>query len=165
MGFIEAYKRLEKLCGEILNDGRRVSAYIEEMTNTSRGAYFVRGWNDDLKQLKHYRWVRNQIVHDPSCSEENMCNDDDTQWILDFYARIMNQTDPLALYRKATLPQQKPTTKNVEYGQRWDQNHNYNHKKANHSGCLITLLIVVAITIAVLWLLVKTILFSISPFI
>lgn len=153
MGFIEAYKRLEKLCGEILNDERRVSAYIEEMTNTSRGAYFVRGWDEDLKQLKYYRWIRNQIVHDPSCSEENMCNDDDTQWIIDFRARIMNQTDPLALYRKATQPRQKQTTKNTEWQQYQEQNRNYYHKTANHSGCLIALLIVVAVTIAALWLL------------
>ena len=60
MGFIEAYKRLEKLCGEILNDDRRISAYIDEMVNAPRGSYLVSGWDDDLKKLKHYRWVRNQ---------------------------------------------------------------------------------------------------------
>ena len=27
MGFIDSYKHLEKLCGEVLNDDRRVSAY------------------------------------------------------------------------------------------------------------------------------------------
>ena len=89
MGFIDAYKRLEKLCGEILNDDRRVSAYIDEMLNTPRGSYFVKGWDEDLKQLKHYRWIRNQIVHDPNCFEENMCNDDDTQWLVSFYLRII----------------------------------------------------------------------------
>lgn len=31
MGFIESYKHLEKLCGEVLNDDRRISAYIDEM--------------------------------------------------------------------------------------------------------------------------------------
>ena len=58
MGFIESYKHLEKLCGEVLNDDRRISAYIDEMINTPRGSYLVKGWDDDLKQLKHYRWVR-----------------------------------------------------------------------------------------------------------
>ena len=33
MGFIESYKHLEKLCGEVLNDDRRISAYIDEMIN------------------------------------------------------------------------------------------------------------------------------------
>ena len=38
MGFIESYKHLEKLCGEVLNDDRRISAYIDEMINTPRGS-------------------------------------------------------------------------------------------------------------------------------
>ena len=152
MGFIEAYKRLEKLCGEILNDDRRVSAYIDEMINTPRGAYLVRGWDEDLKQLKHYRWVRNQIVHDPNCSEEKMCSDDDTQWIADFHARIMNQTDPLTLYRKATQTRQKQATKNAksQYYQEQYQKHYY--KTSNRSGCFITLLIVVVVAMIVIWL-------------
>ena len=41
MGFIEPYKHLEKLCGEVLNDDRRISAYIDEMKNTPRGSYLV----------------------------------------------------------------------------------------------------------------------------
>jgi len=110
MEFMDAYKRLEKLCGEILNDERRISAYIEEMERLPRGAYCVRGWSNDLKQLKHYRWVRNQIVHNPGCSEENMCGYSDTQWLLDFHSRIMKQTDPLTLYRKATQPNSESAT-------------------------------------------------------
>ncbi len=102
MSFIESYKHLEKICGEILNDDRRVSAYIDEMINTPRGAFYVLSWNEDLKKLKHYRWVRNRIAHEPGCNEENMCDPSDVLWLDDFYSRIMNQTDPLALYRKAT---------------------------------------------------------------
>ena len=104
MGFIESYKHLEKLCGEVLNDDRRISAYIDEMISTPRGSYFVRGWDNDLKQLKHYRWVRNQISHEPGCSEQNMCGPNDTIWLDNFYSRIMNQNDPLALYYQATKP-------------------------------------------------------------
>ena len=102
MGFLESYKRLERLCRDVMDDDRRVSAYIDEMVRLSDGSRWVSGWDRDLKQLKHYRWVRNQIVHDPDCSEENMCGPEDVRWIEDFYARIMNQTDPLALYRRVT---------------------------------------------------------------
>ena len=105
MGFIDSYKHLEKLCGEVLNDDRRVSAYIDEMLSTPRGSYYVRTWDEDLKNLKHYRWVRNQIVHDPGCTEENMCEYGDAQWLDDFRSRIMSANDPLALYRKARNPQ------------------------------------------------------------
>ena len=51
MGFIDSYKHLEKLCGEVFNDDRRVSAYIDEMANAPRGAYLINGWEDDLKKL------------------------------------------------------------------------------------------------------------------
>lgn len=34
MSFMNSYKHLEKLCGEIMRDERRVSAYIDEMTCT-----------------------------------------------------------------------------------------------------------------------------------
>ena len=102
MGFIDSYKRLEKLCSEVCGVNRGVAAYIDEMINNSYASYSVKGWDDDLKQLKHYRWVRNQIAHDPDCSEENMCEPDDSKWLDDFRKRIMNQTDPLAMYRKAT---------------------------------------------------------------
>ena len=51
MGFIDSYKHLEKLCGEVLNDDRRISAYIDEMVRTPRGYYYVRTWNEDLKNL------------------------------------------------------------------------------------------------------------------
>lgn len=37
MGFIESYKHLEKICGEVLNDDRCISAYIDEMLNTPVG--------------------------------------------------------------------------------------------------------------------------------
>ena len=102
MGFMRSYKHLEKLCGEVLGDDRRISAYIDEMLNCPQGDYYVEGWSEDLKRLKHYRWVRNQIVHEPGCSEETMCNEADAYWLNDFYRRIMNQTDPLTLYFRVT---------------------------------------------------------------
>ena len=104
MGFIDSYKHLDKLCGEVMNDDKRLSAYIDEMLKTTWGARLVGGWEDDLKQLKHYRWIRNQIAHEPDCREENMCEPNDALWLDHFYSRIMNQTDPLALYAKATKP-------------------------------------------------------------
>ena len=108
MSFISSYKHLEKLCGEVLNDSRRISAYIDEMQNTPHGTYYVPSWNEDQKKLKHYRWIRNQIAHEPDCDEQNMCDPSDALWLEDFYSRIMNQTDPLALYRKATAPRTTP---------------------------------------------------------
>lgn len=101
MGFIESYKRLEKLCGDLLNDDRRVSAYIDEMMRVPSGSFYVATWEEDLKKLKHYRWIRNKIVHEPDCGESDLCEPGDAAWLDQFYARILAQTDPLALFRKA----------------------------------------------------------------
>ena len=103
MSFIDSYKRLEKLCNEIYGNG--VKSYIEEMSNIPMGSRFVTKWDEDLKKLKHYKWVRNQISHDPDCTENNMCEPDDAQWLDNFRSRIMAANDPLALYRKARNPQ------------------------------------------------------------
>lgn len=111
MSFIDSYKHLEKLCGEVLNDNRRISAYIDEMIRTPNGSFYVKTWEEDLKKLKHYRWVRNQISHEPSCNEFNMCEPGDALWLDNFYARIMHQTDPLSLYHKATAPRATPKAK------------------------------------------------------
>ena len=142
MSFIEAYKHLEKLCGEVLNDDRRISAYIDEMINKPRGQYIVSGWNEDLKKLKHYRWVRNKITHEPDCTEENMCEPNDTVWLQNFYSRIMNQTDPLTLYAKATnqnrLRQYNNKTQSIPYT-------NTNRKKPGFLAVLAYFAIVAAV--------------------
>lgn len=114
MGFIDSYKRLEQLCGDLLGDSRRVSAYIDEMERLPRGRIYVSSWETDLKQLKHYRWVRNKIVHEPGCTEENMCFPDDALWIEAFHARIISGSDPLAQYRKATS---RPTSRPAQVPQ------------------------------------------------
>lgn len=101
MGFMDSYKRLERFCGDASRQRQGVSAYIDEMYSIRDGAQYVRGWYADLKQLKHYRWIRNKIAHEPDCTEANMCSPADTQWIDDFYDRILNRTDPLSLYRQA----------------------------------------------------------------
>lgn len=160
MGFIESYKHLEKLCGEVLNDDRRISAYIDEMINTPRGSYLVRGWDDDLKQLKRYRWVRNQIAHEPDCTEQNMCESGDAEWLDDFYSRIMNQIDPLTLYAKATAP--KPTKKPMQTPKIDHETYAYsqqvtNPKKSSKTAIsLIAVLVVIALVVAAIFIISKS---------
>lgn len=155
MGFMESYKHLEKICGEVLNDDRRVSAYIDEMTKTPVGSYYVRGWDDDLKQLKHYRWVRNRIVHEPDCSEQSMCQPSDTVWLDNFYLRVMNQTDPLALYSKATKP--RPAQKTAQAHKPDSPACTYSQPTANQrkssqtlTGCLVFLIVTLFAVAAIL---------------
>ncbi len=154
MGFIDSYKQLEKLCGEVLNDDRRISAYIDEMINTPNGALYVSNWDKDLKKLKHYRWVRNKISHEPGCNELNMCEPDDEIWIDDFYMRIINQTDPLALYHKAILSRKTAKQTHVQDDSEYMPPHkNYSDSKQEPSGCaglvVFTLLSVLVIVLII----------------
>lgn len=154
MSFIESYKHLDKICGEMFETQYGVSAYIEEMLNNPHGSFLVIGWENDLKQLKHYRWIRNQIVHEPDCIEQNMCEPCDIVWLDDFYSRIMNQTDPLALYSKATKPRQaqkpvqanKPKSPTYTYSQPTS-----NHRKSSPqaAGCMTFLVGIVIIVVAI----------------
>lgn len=111
MSFIDSYKRLEKLCNEIYDHNHGVSSYIDEMINNPIGSRYVHGWDEDLKQLKHYRWIRNKIVHEPGCTEENMCKSGDAKWVDKFHSRIMSAVDPLAMYRKARNSQTRQKSK------------------------------------------------------
>ncbi len=151
MGFIDSYKHLERLCGDVLGDDRRISAYIDAMINTPRGAYLVAGWNEDLKMLKHYRWVRNRIVHDPGCCEENMCEPGDAVWLDNFYSRIMNQADPLALYVRATRPRPvqkpKPASAIYTYSQQ-----THRPEKHNNKSVLVYLIWVLLVVAAIIFI-------------
>lgn len=147
MNFMNAYKKLEKLCSEAYGDHHGISAYIEQMQKNTAGGRYVPGWEEDLKQLKHYRWVRNRIAHDPDCTEENMCTPADARWLQRFYSRMLSENDPLTLYRKArsrksgqgTRQTKKTHTAPQAAPRRW-------------TGCLVTGAVVLAMAALALWL-------------
>ena len=134
MNFIDSYKKLEKLCNEMYCDKHGISLYIDEMINTPMGSRYVKSWNEDLKQLKHYRWVRNQIVHEPGYTEANMCNRGDIQWINSFYSRIMSTSDPLALYRKAIRSNRKTHSLSGYKTASWQRNYSQQKEKRSRSS-------------------------------
>lgn len=106
MSFQEAYKRLEKLCDEIMRAPKcGVTAYIKEMETTSGGRSVI-GWDEDLRMLKHCRWVRNQISHEPGCTEENTCEPGDAAWVERFRERIIKGDDPLTRRRRMRQAEQ-----------------------------------------------------------
>ena len=103
--FFEAYKRLDKLCGEILNCSNGVSEYISEMERSPEGQYKVASWNTDYKELKHIKWVRNQIAHD--ATDFPVSDESDILFAESFYDRILNQDDPFARLRKSQFVQKQ----------------------------------------------------------
>ncbi len=142
MSFLQSYKRLDNLCKDIFSSESGVTSYIESMESIPAGAYKISGWHDDYLQLKHYRYVRNRIVHDNYADEDTLCNEGDVEWLETFCQRIMNSQDPLALYRKATSPTPRKTPQpTYAYTPSSPPKRNY--------GCLLSMLLVLSIIVII----------------
>ena len=59
----------------------------------------VSTWQSDYSELKHARWVRNQITHENGTMDSDICSQNDFDWIKDFRWRILNSKDPLTIIR------------------------------------------------------------------
>lgn len=144
MGFMDSYKHLEKFCNDLSDDNRGITAYINEMENTPKGPLCVKGWDEDLKKLKHYRWIRNKISHDPECNESNMCVPSDCVWLNNFYSRFLKQTDPLSLYRQYLSAERK--AKRIRHNNQIaenpaaEKNQKHEKTKADKLGLIISVL-------------------------
>ena len=55
--------------------------------------YWITEWNDEYRQLKHIRWLRNQIAHSTGSIE---CSQSDLDWLKGFHNRLLTQQDLLA---------------------------------------------------------------------
>ena len=95
--------------------------------------------------------LRNKIVHEPDCTEKNMCEPGDEKWLEDFYSRIMKQSDPLALYHKAIRTrsaskstQKSSASKRTSYKKRKRKS---THRKIGCAVFMIIALIIAAIFI------------------
>lgn len=96
---LDEFKRVDRICGDIFSCRHGISKYIGEMEQTPsckrRGAPL---WDEDYRNLKRVRWLRNQIVHEMSAVN---CEARDIEWLEEFHARILAQQDPLAAAAKA----------------------------------------------------------------
>lgn len=109
MGFIDSYKRLDNLCKDRFKSETGVTMYINNMECLTHVRFQIDRWDSDYKQLKHYRHIRNQIVHDNNVTEGNSCSEQDIQWVEHFHQRILQRTDPISLYHKNLVASQQKT--------------------------------------------------------
>ncbi len=101
MGFMDAYKRLDNLCKTFPDYPKGISSYLEVMESATNGRYHCAQWCSAYAQLKRLRYIRNQISHANGASEENMCTPEDEEWIRQFHASLIDQTDPLGQYYRS----------------------------------------------------------------
>lgn len=135
--FQEEYKRLDRLCKDYLSSTEGVSEYISQMElapwNDRR---YVSAWEDDYKQLKHVRWVRNQLAHEVGTLNSDICTEDDLDWVQSFYNGIMNGSDPFSIIRKAKDEERRRTAqqrKNEKQRQLEEQKTHYDQPKPKQS--------------------------------
>lgn len=99
--FQEEYKRLDLLCKDMLSSTEGVSEYLRQMEIVSfSGQRLLFTWETDYKNLKHYRWIRNQLAHEVGTLNSEFCTYSDIEWITTFYQRVLATDDPLSMLRK-----------------------------------------------------------------
>ena len=99
--FLEEYKQLDKLCGELYDGQPGVTSYINEMKSMNwNDAREISNWKSDLSNLIRLRHIRNHLAHTEGAFDEKLCTSDDVNWVKDFRNRILKQTDPLAMLLK-----------------------------------------------------------------
>ncbi len=145
--FLEAYKRLDKLCQEVLGTDKGITAYIDEMKDSVGG--IIPGWAEDLKMLKELRHIRNMLSHDVGTFDQNVCDIDDVEWLEDFRDRLMKGNDPLGLLHKTAKKAKAPTTKVV------DPIETKSPRETLTGGDIAKLILRLAIAGGIVWLLLK----------
>ena len=113
--FLEEYKYVDKICREMFGTEKGVTAYIEQLDETPMTVrYWIIEWNDEYGQLKHIRWLRNQIAHSTEYVE---CTQSDLEWLKDFHNRLLTQQDLLAkahrVIKESQIQRQQQLAKTV----------------------------------------------------
>lgn len=99
--FFDEYTKLDDLCRQMFNSSKGITQYIESMESTSAAkTRNISDWDSDLKMLKQYRHIRNNLAHTPGEFHRDICVQYDVTWIQMFYDRIVKRKDPLALLFK-----------------------------------------------------------------
>ena len=155
--FFDEFKALDNLCrdiyGESIDNKLGVTLYLEDMDRKAyQGAFKVSGWTSDYNQLKNARNIRNELAHSRNSMTVDICLQEDIDFVRSFRARILNQTDPIALLRKQTTqprPSSTPQPKQQPQ-QTYTYNNTPNKTPAGCLGIVASFLIVVACVIAFL---------------
>lgn len=113
--FFEEFKELDHLCGELYEAPYGVTHYIDDMKAVSENHYrLIPNWKADLKTLIRLRHIRNCLAHTEGAFYEDICTQNDIRWIQDFYQRILNQSDPLALRNQMSRKKRRATESNFD---------------------------------------------------
>ena len=155
--FMDLYKRTDRFIKDAYSSSQGVSEYIRLMeADFNRGSINIRGWKSDYDNLKHIRWIRNQLAHEVSY-DSDICSVIDYEWLEEFYERLFSSDDPLAALRKKDM---KAASERV--GKRQTDNNSYQAPRAVYTppqpqrsgikksaGCLSTFVIMLVVSVSI----------------
>ncbi len=151
--FFEEFKRLEALCNDVFGvSGSGVTVYVDHMKllPASYSSQFST-WDTDLKTLIRLRHYRNKLAHGTPF-DSILATQEDIEWLLEFYDRILKQQDPLAQVEKER--QQILRQKLVK--QPHHTSYTQPQAESSHQSCLL----IAVVTLAILFVIVLCICFS-----
>ena len=158
--FFDEFKALDNLCRDIyggsVDNKLGVTLYLEDMDKKAhRGLINVSGWVSDYNRLKSARNIRNELAHSRNSMTVDICSQEDIDFVRSFRAKILNQTDPIAMLRMQSAkphPSAQPQPKQ-QPKQQPQPTYHYAPPAKKPVGCLgviAAFLIVVACIIAFL---------------
>lgn len=147
----DEYKRVDYICRDIFSSQSGINQYITEMDQkSSYERSLVSSWDKDYRMLKHVRWLRSQIAHEPSVTD---CNEEDVAWLENFHRRLLEQQDPLALIRKAERERSNYSPRResmpIYSEQMVYRNVNLQEKKDSSDRTVVALIVLVGVLIII----------------
>ena len=138
--FFDEFKALDNLCrdiyGQSIENKLGVTLYLEDMNRQAyQGASKISGWTSDYNKLKSARNMRNELAHSRNSFSADICTQENIDFIRSFRARILNQTDPLALLRKQSPHSQPQTSFTYSSIQQPQQTGTYTSPRKATVGC------------------------------
>lgn len=155
--FEEKYKETDNYIKDAWSTEQGVSSYITMMENTPASKRKdIASWDADLKQLKHLRWIRNQLAHEVSI-DSDICQAEDYAWLYRFCNRLYDGTDPLGKLMKAEKNRRTKTagarhTDSVKSGK-----HSAKGKRASDAKAFVIGFIVIAAIVGLIVLIAELI--------
>lgn len=100
---VEKFGKLEKLCNEQYGDTHGVTLYISDMEALrSSDPRTFKTCDYDCRRLKEIRDKRNKLSHGDVSFDTPYATSEDIEFVINFRERILSQTDPLAMLRRAS---------------------------------------------------------------
>lgn len=154
--FLEIYKRFEKVLSDMFFCEHGVSEYISVMETKEKDYPIycskISCWKEDYKNLKHLRWLRNQITHNVD-DKGGFCNTNDLIMLNNLYNKILHQEDALALLLKLQIKSKNNKKNSTNQEKNFITNEEYNYKKTKQQTAIAVIIAGLLVIFALLYIL------------